>query len=653
MQNTTRPYRKRIDKKYLCTLSSVTVSLLLTLLLPQITLASIHTGNRASCSPTNATLPTSGTSGTAQARPNANSLLIVIMDRSACTGAVDPANYSASITDVLSDFWPGQMAVILQGKSVSVIGPFPPGRVNLKSQINNAVFGGNTSLVQSMSAAQTLLQQQNFPAGSRILLVSTVSVATGNISTLSQDIAMFARKGVSISTIGLQSLHNSNQGAETLLQQIANATNGNYYAIETPAGMEQAVTELYATWTGQEFRSLSYNQVSGDYTLDLDGTFQNAYLLTFYDNSSQCPVANDGSQYCNRLTIGGQSIRGNIRSLFNSHYEKDTLSLPLQSGSYQVALTTQGNGNVQVYALTLSTISLSLIQPTPKSSIISGSTITIAAHIQQQGIGAIIPNQNTVFQAQVVETFFNHQKRSTIVPMSPSQSGSDIYKGIYAVPADGKMGPRAVQLGTITITVTSTEQGIVHTTLPLTFSLFVPKAPPPPPCRGNILQCEVLPNLWLFIIAISAVILGVVLLILCVRQRNAPEPFGYLVNSETENSIDLSMIWMRRPRWKNLIYKSSIDMQEDTVRRSFPYLAKKPLRLVFQKERGRVQAYMQLMKGINEPSVCIKNGEDTASFSRRQRKIMLGNESEISVNQGHIDQNIAIFKIQHFQPEDE
>src|SRR5579875_4109993 len=178
---------------------AVVISMLFVLLSAQ-KVSSIDTYDGASCSPANGTLPNLGTSAAILPAANADSLLMVVVNASACMQQADPTNYSASITDVLSDLWPGPMVVfMMQGNSITQIGPRPPSvRDDLKAQVNNIPFSGNIPIERGMQAAQNFFQQNGSPQGSRIVVLTPTSGMTENAQALSQSVATFAQEKVAV-----------------------------------------------------------------------------------------------------------------------------------------------------------------------------------------------------------------------------------------------------------------------------------------------------------------------------------------------------------------------------------------------------------------------------------------------------------------------
>jgi hypothetical protein len=301
--------------------------------------SNIGTYDRASCSPVNGTLPDLKTSAATLSPANADSLLIVVVNHSACAQEADPTNYSASVTDVLSDLWPGPMVVfMMQGNSVTQIGPRPPSvRDDLKAQVNNIPFSGNIPLEQGMQAAQNFFQQNGSPQGSRIVVLTPTSGMTENAQALSQSVATFAQEKVAVYTYGMAGI-DSDQGTISLLQQIADATGGDYRSISDASTMSQAVMHFCELNCGDSFIPIVFNPAHHDYIIPLQDASQSLNLLTFYDTGTGHNV----------FGYAGRPIRASS-SLTNNHYEFDTVSGLQEKCPCDITLDTGDDTHVLVY----------------------------------------------------------------------------------------------------------------------------------------------------------------------------------------------------------------------------------------------------------------------------------------------------------------
>lgn len=475
---------------------------------------------------------------TSSTKPTSDSLLIVLLDRSGSLGigsgsGTDTENYSASVTDALSDLWPGPMAVIpfyANGNQLiySPIGPFAPGqRDSLKSQVNGLPSNGWTPLAEAMQAAQNLLKQNSAPSGSRIVVITdgqpqTPSDPTGLNSeepdVLNKYAPQFCQEGVSVSPFGLTIPENSDPAH--FLQQVAMKTGGTYNHVSNSTELAGAVIGLYAQWDGLEFNQIIKDQAHGYYPVITDSSVQSAYILTFYQSGQNEPLT----------TNTGQKV-ASTSSTDGRHYEIDTLSTPIPPAIYTERTS---DPNAVVYVLDHSTRTLQLVQPTTGTIAQPGETLTIVAHLVDQGKGPHVPapNEEIFFQATVTETVHGHTLPPVTVDFSQNQAGSDLFTGKFALPKDAAPGKQAVTIGTLTIAVNAADQGVSHTTSPLTIQVVIPKYVPPPPlpCHGNLWQCTS-PQVHALAIGGAALLAFLLLLfLLFLWWRSQPAVYGTIYN---------------------------------------------------------------------------------------------------------------------------
>jgi hypothetical protein len=513
-------------------------------------------------------------SNTTSIKPNSNSLLIVLLDRSGSlgfnNGGTDPDNFSASVTDALSDLWPGPMAVIAfpsGGNDTLLIGPSLAGqRDDLKNTVNGLLSQGVTPLESAMEAAQSLLQRQSFPRGSRLVLITdgmpdTASDPTGAIeeNDILQTLApKFCQEGVAVNPVGLTIAENSN--AAQFLQQVANESGGYYQRVSTAQELAGVVISLYAAWDGLEFNLIQKDQAHGYYPIIIDSSVQSAYILTFYQsgkNDQLSTTSGSAPQYTS--TSDGR------------HYEIDTLLTPGAAATYTVRTA---DPNAIVYDLVNSTRTLQLVKPVSGATADTGGFITIQAHLVDQGRGPVVPNDNgqPFFQAIVTETVRGRTLPPEQIDLTRLQPGSDLFVGTYAVPSDAKPGEAPVSLGTLQIRVMAIYQGVEHATNPLTIPVVIPKyiPPPPPPCGASFWQCVLLQaNL----VAISSAIPLLLLLLLLILWYRQPVPFGMLLNIPKSSRNRARSDWdeddyikiplgRKRILWNRLFHRSVITSDE-------------------------------------------------------------------------------------------
>ncbi len=524
-----------------CALLSLIGVLFLNGLPSSVVLASNHMDNPLTCSTINSANLTAD-------RPNAQSLLIVLLDRGATMGlnggGADPNNYSGSTADVLSDLWSGPMAVVAyQANRATTFGVgLSSARQALKQEVNNTQSGGNAPLDLALNQANALLQP-GIPAGSRIAILSDAADLTGSKDALNTAASTFGHEGVPVYTFNLSS--SSNQQVQPLLEQVSQTTNGCYENITSSADLAQSVVNLYAGWNSLEFTRIDYNTAKNDYPVTLDITFNSAAFLTFYDSSTSNSV----------LAIAGQQLPKEVvdRSLDNQHYELDTLKVPLQSGVYTVTLNTSAV-NARVYALTQSTRTLQFVQPTASSIAYTGQSLPIEVHLVDKD-RPTIPEATTVFQAQVTITFGNAPPVSESIALH-QQGGGDIASGVFIVPMLGTPGNTPVRVGIIQITALSKDQGITHTTLvPVTIPVFIPKAPPCPTFQECVKQ-----NIVGLLSLVLLLLIGIILLIWFLIWKRKPTVMAHLVS--VRNPKRILELGEHRPWLKRIFRKSVITMRE-------------------------------------------------------------------------------------------
>ncbi len=613
--------------------------LLFNLLLPQRVFASVQAKSQAILR---------STTCQAQITPDEHSLLIILLDRSGSmglagptVGGTDPYNNSASVTDALADLWIGPMAVVIfSGDSAQTLSsPDHTQRKDLKAQIDASTASGYTPMDLAFQKAQTLLQQQGYPAGSRIVLITdgfpqTASDPQGNLheqpDILNNLTPQLHKECVPLYAFGLAAGYTDTQTRNSAQHFLTQATtnadgtpNGFYYNVPDTTTLANAVLALYAQWRGLEFHKIDEDTVNNDYQLALDSSFQEASIITFHSGDftgQNKPLATKSGQ-----NIASQEVT--ISTGNHDKYEIDTLQPPIAPDTYIV--DTGGDTQALVFTLVKSTRTLQIVKPTRTNKAYTGGSVTIWVHLLDQGT-AFVPaaNEQKIFQATVIETVHGKQLPPQTVPLTQQQAGSDIFAGTYAVPVDTQPEKTAVTIGTLEISGYSKYQGIVHTTqasviIPVVIPALVIPPVPPKPCPAT---CVIQRNLlWLIVLA-AVLLLGLIALICYIRWRNASKPYGYLVSAMNDDSA--VPLGTYRPFWSNCLHPSQITMKELA---SYPNgltvtgsLLSEPLAISFT-EQG---IFLKLMQGTSSNVTVVTEGEEM-QFSATRRTIQLKEDSEI------------------------
>jgi hypothetical protein len=191
-------------------------------------------------------------------KPTSQSLLVVLLDRSTSLLNTDPKEYSASVAKILTDLWPGKMAIIFFSdirSPLTQIGPVDLTQSGVRDQLKSQIESRRTQLLgwtptqKAVEQAEGVLSQANYPAGSRVVMITDGQPALPNdidgsqqIKAIEQqDAPVFAAYHVPISTFGLgNDIANSAQ-AQDFLSQVASETGGEHDDVTDPAQLATPV----------------------------------------------------------------------------------------------------------------------------------------------------------------------------------------------------------------------------------------------------------------------------------------------------------------------------------------------------------------------------------------------------------------------------
>lgn len=347
--------------------------------------------------------------------PDNHSLLIVLLDRSSSLTQTDPDEYSSSVTRIMADLWPGNMAVLFfSGTSPHLpqLGPVdltqPGARERLQEQIEaqrNALYG-DTPTQYAIEQAGQLLAQKGYPAGSRVMLITdgqpflpTDQNGTRQITTIEQrDTPGFCTHGVPINTFGLG---NQVPGtAQAFLQQVATATKGEYHDVTDPSQLAAPVLQMYANWQHLQFASTGEK-----HQFRIDTYAGQVDFIAFLSNSTTFPVTLLGP---NQQPVPTQQLLNQARDV---HYQFDQMAVQQFNppGTYTIQTTDPA---AQTYALVTTRLQAALVSPTQHTPVYAGKPLTVSVVFYDDNNPQqhIHPAQNDVVTVGVTYTLQNGNK---------------------------------------------------------------------------------------------------------------------------------------------------------------------------------------------------------------------------------------------------
>ena len=537
---------------------------------------------------------------------NSKSLLVVLQDRSGSliTGpTTDPEGYSGSVTNALADLWPGNIAVIPFGNDRADKlgkGVFAHSNTSDLTTLKNLVNGtfpppndANTPLGLAMQSAKMLFEQQGVTPCSQVVIV-TDGQPTGPKAMVdeihSQFNPWFKSQGIPVNAFGLRLDTSTEDGrnADALLREIATVTNGEYTPVVNATDLASNVIGLYSKWKGLSFTRISLNQQNGNYPILVDDNVTQATIISFHSTN----VSVGQLQRSDGAAI--QSFQTTDR-----HYQMDNLISPIPSGTYTITVGSN-DPDASVYALIDSPLKAAFTDIA--TTAYTGQTFTIKAHlINDQHIGVI--KGATKFTTTVTRVI-NGNPEKVIVVLNRLAPDSDIFVGNYLVPpTDTKLIDKPQLIGTLTLDLTATE-GDVTRSATTTVPLYVPQAPPPPPCSKGFVQCQVIPNLSQIIVTSSFLCAVLLLLLFALLWRRQPEPRGYLI-SKTNASRQIKL--NKRDFGKKLLRRTAISSDEiqnhpDAIGGGFAFgLAKFVITSKYKDKKYKGKDHLQVSKDNTVP----------------------------------------------------
>lgn len=315
--------------------------------------------------------------------PTPQSLLVVLLDRSSSLQATDQYEYSTSVTRVLADLWPGRMAVIFFSGS-SNASPLPmlrpvslseaSARETLKNQIEAQRYklGAWTPTQKALEQARLLLEQEGYPSGSRVVLITDGQPAlpddasgTKQIEYIQQQSAPeFSQHTVSISTFGVG--NEVPAYAQSFLKQVASTTGGEYHAVTDPAQLAEPVLQMYSCWQG-----LKFVPTTGHNAFQIDTYAKQVDFVAFLRDRKAHPVTLLGP---NNQPIPEANVR--VRSL-DVHYEFNSLTITRfnTAGTYTISTN---DPSASTYALEETRLQAEIISPTSQTAVYAGQPLTVS-----------------------------------------------------------------------------------------------------------------------------------------------------------------------------------------------------------------------------------------------------------------------------------
>ena len=493
---------------------------------------------------------------------NENSLLVVLLDRSGSLIAgdtTDPEGYSGSATDALADLWPGNIAVIPFGNNkANILGNSvfahsnTAGLSTLKNLVN-ATFPpsatANTPLSLAMDQAQTLFKNgASIPSCSKIVLI-TDGQPDGPADSTDHDIKQaqwFGEHNIPMNVFALKLDANTN--ARQLLQNITTTTKGIYTPVLNATDLASSVIGLYSTWKGLSFNHITVNQQNGNYAIPIDQYVNQATILTFHDTNVSDVILkrSDGT------TIAPNTL---LTTTDHRHYQIDNLVSPIVSGTYTITVKNDPNGSTSVYDLLDSPLKAEFTNLASTAD--TGQTFNIKAHFIDEHHTGIVTKGATKVMATVTETIDGKPVTVTIT-LNQLSPDSDIFMGNYLIPsANMKRIAKPQLIGTLTIVLAATYNDITRSAT-TTVPLYVPQAPPPPPCSKGFVQCQIIPHQSQILEIGIPVLLFLLLLFLLIMRLLQPEPYGYLISKKNAKQVQLK----KRSIWKRILSRTTISSSE-------------------------------------------------------------------------------------------
>lgn len=485
--------------------------------------------------------------------PTAQSVLIVLLDRSGSLASTDPDEYSTSIAKILADLWPGKMVVIFfSGDN----GPLPQtalvdltqsgARDALKSQIEkqrNAV-NGDTPTQIAVEQAENVLAQQNYPTGSRVVIITdgqpdTISDPNGQaqIQAIENDAQnVFASHNVPISTFGLG--NEVPDYAKTFLQKVANETGGEFNDVTDSSQLALPVIKMYANW-----QNLKFVPASGKNTFFIDTYAAKVDFITFEQNRDAHPVTlldpNQQQVPISAFQDSSQDKHYDFESLVTTQFN--------QSGNYTIQTD---DPDAQAYALEQTRLQVEIVTPTPQTPVYTGQPLTVSAALYDHNN----PQQHVLLKTSdtiVIGLSYTLSVHGQTVDSAETTLTQDAPPNADLFSAT--ITPK--QTGTLTITIIATYQTTQKLNQPsITLPVTVAPPPPPPPCALTDVRCLIQRYGVEVGITLPIIVLALIALWWFTRQA----PFGLLVNPDGVQRI----LGRNRTLGRSLLHKSTLFSDE-------------------------------------------------------------------------------------------
>ncbi len=576
--------------------------LLLSPLFRQTVLAQVNINNDNGCTIT----PSSATMN----RPNKNSLLLVLLDRSGSLidppDPTDPYRLSTSVTRALTDLWPGKMAVItfpqvqpLARDKVQQLGPAdltdPTQLSSLKNSIPEADPNGNTPLGPAMDATLALLHKGSIPAGSRAILItdgdpntSTDPSGTLEMHHIEQDLLpQFQQLGFPISTFGLTVKPGSAE--DTFLTKVANVSGGEHTIVASAGELAQSVMQLYANWSGQQFYCASRDS-NGNYEVTLNEFTKQATIIAFRSAPNYAITVHDPK---GNLLVPGVGVNQSL----DPHYQLDQLNVtpPVLTGSYSVSMS--NDPGAQVYWFVNSRLQVGITAPT---SNVAPGPVAITGVLYDDN-KTFQPRPGAVLQA---ELSFTSGHTTILSEVNLVQQGNeDRFSG----------NSPSYEAGTLKIQVIATYEEIHSRSDEQTIKIQIPWWQNPAIIIPGILGLAIL----------------VALAILFLLWTGLPSPHGTLISEQNpRNTLELGSYRSvpQRISHKSMITLKELSQHPDGMRVLGPLLGE-PLAFVFTK----TEVFLRLTGSSERVSVISRTGE-VKHFNAVQKELPLESNDQICRN---------------------
>lgn len=442
-----------------------------------------------------AALPTRAMAAVMRPSAPAGQVTIIILDMSGSMSDNDPNGYRCSAANAYIDLsGPGQSIGLIGLDNNNATGPsggphnyrqamrwsdpIEAATINARQNLRNIIQqksngckpDGNTPTYDALNQALTMLGSatQGGKSGSVILLTDGAPDPQGadQVANIKSELVpQFKQKGWPIDAIALGK-NASDNGIDyhAFLSDLSNATAGAYYddskgpiAGVSPLNLESFFVDIFKLRNGRTpGPTIAPTSLNG-------GTVQRNFSVgNFVSHLDVIAVKDQPGTTVTATAPNGQTITQTGAGAFvasDPHYVIFSIDGP-QSGPWQLNVT--GNGQFLMDSLVVSTLSLTITNPTKGKSLPLGQPVTITAQLRDQGNGVVGQFQ--------VKGLIEYKGNGTFTPREvvlTDPNGSGDYTIGITLPIDAPAGSYQ-----ITITAHSASEDAVATEVVTQFALF-------------------------------------------------------------------------------------------------------------------------------------------------------------------------------------